>query len=101
MSLTSSKSVKPKMPILRFDLSSQEFEQLNWISRRAKNLGLEAIDVHMHLTVAHLNSCRLDLAGLIKAEDEDFRHDVLGIIKNLAKDGKLQNFTPIFKQRTV
>lgn len=50
----------------------------------------------MDLTACHANGCRLDLAGLLAADDFNFAHDIAGIHANLDRSsGRLTNhFVP-------
>lgn len=88
---------------LNFDLTTKEFEQINWIARRIERMvsvmvNIDAQQVHMDITVTHKNGCPLDLDSLWKAPDKEFLFDVLGIIGSLDKNtGKLDGFSPVFK----
>lgn len=59
---------------------------------------IDDTDVRMSLTACHLNGCPLKLAELLKADDFNFVHDVIGINRHVSRDtGKLLNhFLPRF-----
>ena len=65
----------------------------------ASSLKLNALDMAMDLTAAHLNGTPLNLDDLAEAPDSELMHDVLGICKHLNRHtGPLeQSFVPLFK----
>jgi hypothetical protein len=51
----------------------------------------------MTITACHMNGCPLRLIELAKADDFNFAHDILGIIRHIdARTGQLVNFAPRF-----
>jgi len=57
---------------------------------------IERRDIMMDILAVHLNDHRLDLEGLLYADDGNFGHDVFGIVRHLDREtGKLQDcFVP-------
>jgi len=50
------------------------------------------MDADMDVTACHANGNKLDLAGLLAADDFNFSHDVFGIYRHIDRDtGKLGN----------
>ena len=57
-----------------------------------KDIGLKMPEIAMALVRCHVSACPLKLNDLLKADDENFLHDVLGIFKNLDQvNGTLMN----------
>lgn len=63
-----------------------------------EQLGNDRLTTAMDLTACHENGCPLDLAGLLKANQTDFVHDVSGICTHInRKTGMLEGlFSPRF-----
>jgi Family of unknown function (DUF6874) len=93
--------------ILNWKVSKEDHELISQIATRAKEIarrqGTEYSwhDATMDLTAAHANGNPLDLAGLLKADDYNFTHDVFGIAAHLDHEtGKLTNggvFNPRYR----
>ena len=62
---------------------------------------VSAQDIEMDITATHLNGCRLNLGGLLAADQFNLMHDVCGINQNLNRTtGKLENcFLPRFAKK--
>lgn len=92
--------------IVSFDIPREEQDVIFKIVNRVKasNLfcrGPEARDIlslSMDLTAVHANGCPLDLDRLLVADEFDFVHDIVGIVRNLNRStGKLScHFHPRF-----
>jgi hypothetical protein len=70
----------------------------------AKNeIRVERTDIVMDLTACHFQARKLDLVGLLGADDLNFVHDVAGINRHLDRENyTLQNcFTPRFSAKTA
>lgn len=81
------------MAILKWAVGSfQESDLIDEIAERAvalaQRLGVDYRkgDAILDITAVHLNSCPLDLAGLAKADEHNFAHDVFGIRRHLNRD---------------
>ncbi|HAM42008.1 MAG TPA: hypothetical protein DDX89_02280 [Candidatus Omnitrophica bacterium] len=61
----------------------------------------DPLTLHMDLTAAHMNGCRLDLSALFAAEAFEFAHDIAGITRHIDREtGELGDcFVPRFAQR--
>ena len=59
------------------------------------------LQLTMDVTACHSNGCRLDLEGLLAADDRDFMHDVFGIRAHINREtGQLMdNFSPRYAAR--
>ena len=74
------------------------------IVRRAEDLGVifsNRVSLMMDLDACHSNGCRLDLLGLLLADDHNFTHDIAGIQRHIDRfTGKLGDcFVPRFAER--
>lgn len=50
-------------------------------------------DLHMDITATHNENNKLRLEEFLNSNDQDFYHDIFGIIKNMDRNnGKLKNF---------
>jgi hypothetical protein len=90
-----------------FDCGDDDQDLIHQIVKRAKSLGLigrnySSMTCSMDVTAAHCNGNPLRLADLLKADDFNFLHDLVGIAKHLNRDtGKLENFfSPRFSARS-
>ena len=55
-------------------------------------IGINLLDVEMDVTACHVNGCKLDLNGLLKADDFNFAHDISGIMSHIDRTtGKLED----------
>ena len=100
-------SAKKQTDEVRFKISAEDAKLILLIAERAvvvadrsaSSLTLNALDMAMDLTAAHLNGTPLDLDGLAEAPHSELMHDVLGICKHLDwHTGRLdQSFVPLFE----
>ncbi|MFZ2949003.1 MAG: hypothetical protein WA003_05920, partial [Desulfuromonadaceae bacterium] len=60
-------------------------------------------DTKIDITATHANGCPLDLDKLLAADDSNFLHDVIGIIRHIdRRNGQLINcFLPRFARKEV
>ena len=68
-----------------FDVSTEDAQLINEIVKRArKRFGkdIDGMSLHMDLTAAH-TEVNLRLEELLNADDFNFAHDVLGIIRHM------------------
>ncbi|WP_368370240.1 DUF6874 family protein [Acetobacter persici] len=96
---------------VKFDATPAEMRIIKRISRRAavllrhrgtaQNYGVIRRSVIMHLNAVHSNGCRIDFERLVKADDFNLLHDVVGIARHIDPEtGRLtQCFLPRFAQR--
>jgi len=96
-------------PHVSFTVSEKEMKIIRVLARRAHALAAliytdySVLDASMDITACHANGCSLDLAGLLRARDPDFAHDVFGIRRHIdRKSGKLGGyFVPRYAKREV
>lgn len=72
----------------------QEARLIDEIVERAKKLdfGGDLLSLSMDICACHLNGCPLDLEKLLKADDFNFAHDIVGIFKHMdRKTGQLKD----------
>lgn len=86
---------------LNFAASPDDTQLITQIALRAIDRygkQFDGVSIAMDITACHLNGCPLRLMDLLKADDFNFGHDVLGIRKHLNRDtGKLEDcFLPRF-----
>lgn len=64
------------------------------------NSKADRMALEMDMTACHANGCRLDLTGLLAADDFNFLHDVGGISRKIDRDtGRLTDcFRPRFAE---
>jgi hypothetical protein len=93
------------MKIINWTCTPEERTQIDAITGRAVRLANELgvdlgkpINLMMDITACHLNGCPLDFAQIIAAEDQEFAHDVFGIMRHIDRGtGTLRDcFTPRF-----
>lgn len=90
--------------MISWKTDKSDIEIINQITQRAFRdvlvPGRNFLDLNMDITAAHSNGCRLKLAELLKADDFNFAHDIIGIVRNLDRDtGKLMNcFCPRYSE---
>lgn len=84
---------------MKVTMSREEYILVGGIASRAVALlGVDKFNTVMDITICHEEACPLDLEGLLKAEDADFIHDVIGINRRLChechhlKDGFVPRF---------
>jgi hypothetical protein len=91
------------MSYVRFDCSKEEKDLIKKIALRAKAKipDLNALKIAMDVCATHLNGNSLRLEDLLKADDFNFFHDVMGIHNCIDRtNGKLKNnFLPRFSKR--
>ena len=74
--------------------TKEEYEVIFDIVKRAKSIGVkrDPLSLEMDIEAAHEN-CPLKLDELLKADDFNFMHDVIGIVNHLNRQtGELENF---------
>jgi hypothetical protein len=74
--------------MVEFDITMQDVSILGEIYERAKQLNLvqgDKVDFLMDMSVAH-STRPLDLRGLLKTDDFNFAHDVVGIQNHIDRD---------------
>lgn len=94
------------MPKPSFLVSPDDHKLILQIADRAYEksqrygLGLDKLDLAMTVTAVHANGCPLRLADLATADDFNFSHDVVGMIRHIdTNTGRLRNcFVPRFAQ---
>lgn len=86
-----------------WEITAEDADLLSQIVERAKRLFVNYPDdwhtLCMDLNACHSNGCPLDFAGLLKADDYEFGHDILDIRKAIdRRTGKLTEdcFMPRF-----
>lgn len=92
---------------ISFKVSHEENDLIEKIADRAHALAEGAgvrypvMDAMMDVTAVHANGMPLDLAGLLAADNENFVHDVFGILRHIDRmTGKLGNcFVPRYASR--
>ena len=75
---------------VNFDYTLEDAKLFDEIADRALvNIKLYLV---MGIAACHLNGCPLDLKKLLTFEDDDFFHDIDGIIEHINRNtGKLEN----------
>lgn len=80
-----------------------DMEKIHQIAKRASALfpQIDFVFLSMDITAAHLD-CPMNLDDLLGARDEDFFHDVAGIVSNINREtGKIENcFCPRYARRS-
>ena len=87
--------------MINWDATKLENSLIQKIADRAVKLwDFEYMDIEMDITAIHLNDVELRLDDLLKADDFNFAHDVLGIRNHInRKTGKLEDcFLPRFSR---
>ena len=87
--------------MLSFTTTRKDTATIALIVRRAmKELKDRDTSLHlmMDISAVHANGCKLDLDALLKADDANFMHDIMGIRTHLNREtGKLMDcFVPRF-----
>lgn len=84
---------------INWNASKEDRATIRAIAERAAELAKTAgftysrQSAELDLIAVHLNGCRLDLAGLLAADEGNFGHDILGIRQHLDRStGKLAEF---------
>lgn len=92
--------------MVNFKVSYEDFGLISRIAdrtlraARAMGVKLDAFEVQIDITAAHANGCPLRLAELLAADDFNFSHDTVGIMRHLNRDtGQLENFVPRYARR--
>ena len=91
---------------INWNVSPEDLRKITAIVMRASSMlnldsfGSSRIQLSMDLTACHLNGNPLDLDGLVKADESNFQHDILGIIRHLDRtSGELQDcFSPRYSK---
>jgi len=70
---------------LSWKVTKREQKLIANITKRAKGMfqALSVQEMAMDITACHANGGKLDLQGLLAADDLNFTHDVLGICQHL------------------
>lgn len=94
------------MTLLNWKISASDAELVSEIVKRARMLHpmLRSMQsLSMDITACHLNGCPIDLSELLTAENLDFSHDVLGIVRHMDRStGQLTEcFVPRFAIRST
>lgn len=83
---------------MTFDVSVEDEILIDKIVCRARDAYriIDRLRLSMDLQAVHANSKPLDLQRLLESRDEDFSHDIFGIMSNVNREtGKLENgFAP-------
>lgn len=81
--------------MVNFDVTKEESELILKIAQRV--IGMLKwdpkllMDIEMDLTATHANGCPLDLEGLLKADNFNLTHDIIGIRQHLNREtGELE-----------
>jgi hypothetical protein len=88
--------------LMSFNVTKAESDTIRKIVDRARSLklfpGRAKMDITMDITATHANGCPLKLDELLKADDFNFVHDLIGIWQHLNREnGKLEDcFLPRF-----
>ena len=89
---------------ISFSVTDEERIKVTNIVNRARTRfpELDEISLQMDIVATHANGCPLDLDRLLKSDDFNFYHDVLGIYHNIdCMTGRLVNlFRPRFSRRS-
>ena len=93
--------------MVNFNATQEETNLIVKIAERAATMCEEAgvkydgLTINMDLTAVHCNGCRLNLDGLLHADEFDFVHDILGIRRHLHRGtGLLEGcFMPRYAER--
>ncbi len=83
--------------MVNFDVTSSDRQLISKIAERAIKTvfytSYTGLEVMMDVSAVHCNGNPLNLKELLKADDFNFAHDILGIYKHLNREtGKLENF---------
>lgn len=89
--------------MINFNTSKEEMRAISQIVKRAsakKDIIKDALALDMDITATHKNGNPLKLNDLLKADEFNFWHDVIGIMNHIDRTtGKLTNcFVPRFTQ---
>ncbi|MDD5106076.1 MAG: hypothetical protein PHC49_10715 [Desulfuromonadaceae bacterium] len=82
-----------KKPV-SFKTTTEEATKIAAIVARATGIypHINEEDTKMDITATHANGCPLDLDKLLAADDSNFLHDVIGIIRHIdRRSGQLIN----------
>jgi hypothetical protein len=81
----------------------QYYEQAATNGTQATDSGREMLKIVMDLSLCHRLACKLDLAGLLNADNSNFVHDIMGIRRHLNRQtGQLmQCFEPRYAWRAI
>lgn len=86
--------------MINWTATNEEVKAISKIAARAQALNHEYgfTCAMMDIEACHCNGNKLNLTGLLEADDFNFAHDVFGIANNIDRDtGKLLNcFLPRF-----
>lgn len=81
--------------MVKFETTNEEFELVNKIISRAKELNIVSKDVlsdQMDIVAAHSNGTPLDFQKFLDFDEFNFMHDYFGIRNNIdRKSGELKN----------
>ena len=86
--------------MIKFDATKEEIQIIHKIAIRTVTMAKEELGIEydlmtaqMDVTACHANGNPLKLKELLKADDENFAHDVFGIRRYIDREtGELQNF---------
>lgn len=82
--------------MINWKVTKPDMTLLTQIALRAKKLtaykDVSLLTINMDVTACHLNGCPLKLKKLLKADDFNFAHDVIGISNHIDREtGTLLN----------
>ena len=87
---------------INWNITKEEIDIIEKIVDRflRKFPDFDKLDLMMDITATHCNECLLKLDELLVADDFNFNHDIVGIMKNINREtGKLENcFVPRFSK---
>lgn len=92
------------MAILWSKLQREDIQVITKIVEKAFNtleIGSSKVDLTMDISATHIYN-PLDLNRLLEAKEDDFAHDIYGIVSHIDRTtGKLKNFfTPRYSKRS-
>lgn len=82
-----------------FKCSTEDARIIRWIAKRAidkiqgfRAAGIGRTDIEMDVSAVHANGCPLNLTRLLRFDDFNFAHDILGIRRHLNRTtGQLES----------
>jgi hypothetical protein len=92
--LTAGSDIKRREGEIKGMITKEDAQVISKIVKRAKDLGVKRSsgDLSMDMQAAH-EKCPLRLEELLKAENYNFLHDVIGIVNHLDREtGELEDY---------
>ena len=87
---------------LNFNLTQEEHSLVLKIERRVRQMwpNADSVSRAMDIVATHNHLCRLRLADLLKADDFNFAHDIIGIAEHLDRKNLVlkHGFYPRFSE---